>query len=73
MQLAAGRGFGFVIASGQDTARTQNPVGTFPEVSCDMLAAGLDIRDRATAVSSEPGELRLGVADRATVGGKLHA
>ena len=33
MQLAAGHGFGFVVASGQDTAGAQNPVGTFPEVS----------------------------------------
>jgi hypothetical protein len=31
--LAAGRGFNLVVASGQGTAGTQNPVGTFPEVS----------------------------------------
>jgi hypothetical protein len=32
-QLAAGSGFGLVIAGGQDTAGAQNPVGAFPEVS----------------------------------------
>ena len=32
-ELAAGSGFGLVIAGGQDTAGAQNPVGAFPEVS----------------------------------------
>jgi hypothetical protein len=38
-----------------------------------MLAAGLDIRDRAAAVLGELGELGLGVTGGATVGSKLHA
>jgi hypothetical protein len=65
----AGRGFGFVVASGQDTAGAQDPVGAFPEVSWDMLAAGLDIRDRASAVLGELGKLGLGVTGSPAVGG----
>jgi len=72
-QLATGCGLDLVAADRENSAGPQRGVDAFPEITGDVLAAGLHIRDGAAAVLGVPGEFGLAIPDCATVCGEFRA
>jgi len=71
LPLATGYSFNLIAGDREDSAGPQGAVGAFPEVTRDVLSAGLDIGDRAAAEIGERGELGLAVPGGAAIGGQF--
>lgn len=66
---AACGGFHLVAACDKDAASVDRGISALPEVTWDMLAAGLDVGDRAATECDQRSQIRLSQASRAPIGG----
>jgi hypothetical protein len=72
-EIPAGGRFDLILGVRKDAAGPQCPVGAFPKLAWDVLAAGFHVCHGAAAELGGLGELGLAQPGRTTIGGKLRA